>query len=173
MLILRGDLRRAIPIAGMERVHVEGEALCFTIGSEQIVLALGADVAARWAKKIAAPPRSLADKLGVSGEAKALVLGDDIHDPALEAALEGARAQTEADAALSVAIVTDEAALGQALQRHARLPNGAPIWIVHRKGRNASFGETSIRAAMRLRGFIDTKVASVSSRLTAIRYSRR
>jgi hypothetical protein len=40
MLILRGDLKGVIPIANMERVHVEGEALCFA-------LALGADVAAR------------------------------------------------------------------------------------------------------------------------------
>ena len=172
MLILRGDLKGVIPIARMERVRVEGETLCFALGSEPIALALGAEVAARWAKKIAAPPRALADKLGVGGMAKALVLGD-VDDPALEEALSGARAETEAEAALSVAIVTSAAALGRALQQHARLPDGAPIWIVHPKGRNASFGETAIRAAMRLRGFIDTKVAGVSSEFTAIRYSRR
>jgi hypothetical protein len=39
------------------------------------LMGLGAVVAERWAKKLAAPPRTLAQKLGVGPLAKALVIG--------------------------------------------------------------------------------------------------
>jgi len=47
------------------------------------------------------------------------------------------------------------------------------VWIVHRKGKGAQLGDTAIRAALRTRGYIDTKVSAVSDSSSATRYTLR
>jgi hypothetical protein len=103
---------------------------------------------------------------------KAFVLGAR-GNAELAEALQGSTPTTAADAAMLVAIVTDEPDLQAALRVHADMPPRAPIWVVHRKGRTANFGETRVRACMRAAGFIDTKVAAVSAALTAVRYAKQ
>jgi hypothetical protein len=49
----------------------------------------------------------------------------------------------------------------------------APAWAVYQKGRAAPLGERGVRDFMRRSGFIDTKVAAVSERLTAPRFVMR
>jgi hypothetical protein len=44
--------------------------------------------------------------------------------------------------------------------------------VVYTKGRGAPLGETAVRAALRERGLIDLKVASVSAALTALKFAR-
>jgi hypothetical protein len=171
-LILRGDHRRRIPISQMKRVGVESDCLCFDLDGERISLALGADEAERWAKKIAKPPPTLREKMGVGPAAKAFIVGR-IAAPALRDALHGACTKTPAEAKLAIAVVAEEADLMQAMRTHAQLPDGAAIWIVYGKGRAAAFGESAVRSGMRAGGFIDTKVAAVSPELTAMRFSRQ
>jgi hypothetical protein len=101
--------------------------------------------------------------------AKALVIGQ-VQDAALAEALEGAITKTPAKAAIVVAVVEDEKGLAKTLRA---CPSGAPIWIVHRKGKDAAFGENAVRAAMRAKGFIDIKVSAVSADFSATRYTQR
>ena len=171
-LIVRGDLKRTIPIAAITLVRVEGSELRLRVGTKEIVLGLGAARAERWAKKLAAPPRTLTQKLGVGPSSKALVIGM-VEDPALREALADSEASRVEDARLSVAVVMNAAALQYALQVHATLPSGAPIWVVYGKGARAAFGEAPVRQFMRAAGYKDNKVSAVSDTLTATRYTRR
>ena len=169
-LVLRSDLKRRVAIAAMADVRVEAENLCFTVEGEPVMLALGAIEAARWAQKIATPPPSLRVKLGIEPSAKVLVLGT-IDGTPLEEALADQTTTIPGDATLTVAVVGDETQLALAVQAHANLPPGAPLWVVYRKGPSAVFGDGAVRGAMRAVGFIDLKVASVSPDLTATRYT--
>ena len=168
-LVLRGGLKRKVALADLTAVHVDGDELCFMVGRELVTLSLGAKDAASWAKKIATPAPSLADKLGLKGKAKAFVIGA-VKDAALSTALKSRATKTAAIAAATVAIVESEKDLARALKA---APAAIPIWIVHGKGKAASFGETPVRAFMRAKGFIDTKVSAVSDAFSATRFTRR
>lgn len=168
-LILRGDLKRKVAIADLKNVRVDGEDLLFSAAGESVALTLGAKAAAGWAKKIATPPPSLKEKLGLKEGAKAMVIGA-VTDAALAAALNGASTSSAAKAKLAVAQVESEKQLAAAVRACSK---PVPIWIVHRKGKGARFGEAAVRAAMRAKGFIDTKVTAVSEAFTATRYARR
>jgi hypothetical protein len=171
-LILRGEVKRKFPIASITQVRVDGGDLRFEAEKEKVALELGAVVAERWAKKLAAPPRTLAQKLGIGSSSKALVIGA-VEDPALRDALAGSETAKPAEAKLSLAVVVDAVALDHALQVHATLPSGAAIWIVYRKGSDSAFGEAAVRRIMRQAGYIDSKVSAVSDSFSATRYGRR
>ena len=171
VLILRGDMKRRVSLSSLAGVRVVGEELCFEVGLEPVALALGTNEAARWAKKIATPPPSLRQKLGIGDAVKGYVIGS-LHEPALIAALKGAQTSVAADARMAIAIVESAVDLENAVRAHAKLSRSAPIWVVHRKGRRAAFGEGAVRQTMRTKGFMDTKVAAVSAEFTATRYSR-
>lgn len=168
-LILRGDLKKKVPIAELTNVRAAGDELTFKVGREAVRLNLGEKDAASWATKIKAPPRSLKDKLGLTEGAKAFVVGA-VKDAALKEALKGAATKTAAKAAMAVAVVENAEDLAQAIRL---CPKDMPIWIVHRKGKTARFGETPVRAAMRAKGFTDTKLSAVSEAFSAARYSRK
>ena len=84
---------------------------------------------------------------------------------------EGAPRSAVEAAALLILHAADEQALNAALA--ASVGSAAPLWIIHGKGKAATFGEAPVRALMRARGFIDTKVSAVSDTLSATRYARR
>lgn len=168
-LILRGDIKRRIPISDLADVRVDGGDLRFSVASDKFVLDLGASQAQRWARKIATPPPSLAQKLGVSLASKVLVIGS-IADVGLREALRGCQAAHEAEAQLSLAVVHSEMDLDVALESHGALVAGAPIWIVYQKGAKAQFGEVAVRRSMRAAGYRDNKVSAVSDELSATRY---
>ena len=188
-LVLRGAIRRSLPLAELRDVVVGGERLHFRHEKEEYDLTLGAAVAARWAKKILAPPPTLASKLGISPERTAFVIGR-VTDARLVEALLGATANEDTVppldrdppasaessgaegtvAVVAVAEVDDAEGLERALEE---LPPGLPIWVVHRKGRGADFGESAVRQRMRALGFIDTKVSAVSDARSATRYTPR
>ncbi len=168
-LILRGDFKKKMQISELKDVRADGDDLVFKVGGESVALTLGEKNAAGWVKKIKTPPPSLKDKLGLKGGAKALVIGA-VKDPALKEALTGAATKAAAKAEMAVAVVENEKELAQAIRA---CPRDAPIWIVHRKGKGAGFGDTPVRAAMRAKGFMDTKVSAVSEAFSATRYSRK
>jgi len=168
-LILRGDLKRTLPIASLADIRVEGDELHFRAGGESWALALGAAPAQRWAKKLTTPPPTLAHKLGIGPDAKARVIGP-IEDAALLEALQGAVAAEGEAAGLSIAVVTDEVALSHVLQIHG---THGPLWLVYAKGPKSRFGEAAVRSLMRAAGYIDVKVSAVSDALSATRYHFR
>jgi len=55
----------------------------------------------------------------------------------------------------------------------AQLHKGVPIWMVYAKGKGHAINETTVRSLLRENGMIDTKVASVSAKYTALRFIYR
>jgi hypothetical protein len=167
-LIVRGVIRQRVRLADVKRMQADAEGLHFSAGHDRVTLLVGATEAERWLKKIKTPPPSLRSKLGLSHEAKALVVGQ-VNDSALKQALDGYTATTAAT--IVVAVTGEERQLKAAVQAAKRLAAGTAIWIVYEKGKNSVFGETRVREGMRALGYVDTKVASVSAALTASRFS--
>jgi hypothetical protein len=170
-IILRGHFNMRIALSSISEVRVDAEGLRFKVGSESLVFELDASEAVQWASRITKPPPTLRSKLGLGAIAKVLVLGR-IRDPALKDALRGAHTRIPAQARMVVAVVEDESELAIAARALEALPPHSFLWIVHGKGPGVDFGESRVRAGMRARGFIDSKVTAVSSTLTATRYSK-
>lgn len=162
-LILRGAIRRRYAKAAMHAVRAEAAALRFVCEGEAVALHLGDAEAARWAAAILKPLPDLRTKLDLKGPA--LFVGS-CDDPALEAALAGARTDDAGAASSIIARIDTAADLAAALAVDARLP----IWAVYPKGKAATFGDSAIRETLRAAGYRDTKACAVSDRLTATRY---
>jgi hypothetical protein len=76
-----------------------------------------------------------------------------------------------ADLALAELRTIDD--LRQVLGRYQSSAVHPPLWVIYPKGPGKPLGESAIRTALRSEGFIDTKVASVSPTLTALKFIRR
>ena len=171
-LILRGAIRRQLPIASLNHIEVQGDALTFRTGESAVALHLGAKQAQSWAKKLAAPPVTLAGKLGIVTTSKVLLIGH-ADSEALEAALAEAATTSSRMPEQVVACVHTPAELGDTLARATSFAANPPIWIVYRKGARSDLPESIIRTVLRGQGFIDTKVAGVDAAYTALRFTRR
>ena len=172
-LILRGGLRKRIPFNQLQRVRAISDRLCFKADGEAVELVLGASAAAKWAEAITTPTPSLARKLGISSATVVRSIGN-IDDANLKAALAEAAGISATAPDLVVACVdTPESLHRVPEQAMEQLLAGVPIWIVYPKGPGHALNETAIRALLRSNGMMDTKVASVSSTLTALRFNRR
>jgi hypothetical protein len=177
-LILRGGLRRRLPFAAISGVHTTGNRLVFQVNGETVSLELGEAQAESWARSILLPPPSLAKKLGITAETTVRILGE-LDDPALETALEAAKGISQSKGELILARAGLAAELAAQLhQAKAQLDSGVPIWVVFPKGvkgkaAGQTISEAEVRALILPRGLVDTKVASVSQRLTAMRFVKR
>jgi hypothetical protein len=115
----------------------------------------------------------LAKKLGITKASVVRVIGA-VPDEALQEALEEAGRVSVKDADLIVACVDSVESLHAALRdAKAQVLKGVPIWVVYAKGKGHAVDETAIRALLRENGLMDTKVASVSSKFTALRFVLR
>jgi hypothetical protein len=168
-LILRSGLRRRVSLSAMSGVAARGSKLVFSVGQDHVELGLGPEAAQRWAKAIQAPPPSLASKLGVTRTTRLSVIGD-IQSEELKEALAGAAPASGKDVDLVLLCVNSQSELHQYL---AAGTYTSPLWIVYPKGANSEVKESGLRDLLRSRGFVDTKVASVSAKLTALRFVKR
>jgi hypothetical protein len=169
-LIVRGDIRIRAPLQTLRNVRVESESLCFNLDKHPVQLRLGAAVAKSWAKRIASPPPTLADKLGITGKTVRTI--GSISDRALESALDSAALVSARNPDLIVSYVDTPASLATALREaKAQLARSIPIWLVYRKGPGHPINESAIRTTLRAQGLMDTKVVSVSAELTALRFN--
>ena len=172
-LILRGEIRRRVPFSEMQRVKVQADCLCFRVGREAVQLVLGASAAAKWAAIITSPPPSLARKLGITEKTVVRTIGV-VENDELNTALAEAVRIAEKGADLIVACVDSPEALRAAFkQARSALVKGVPIWMVYAKGPGHPLNEEAIRDFLRGNGMMDTKVASVSNRQTALRFNLR
>jgi hypothetical protein len=172
-LILRGEMRRRIPIAKIKNVKANGNLLLFNFENESIALQLGDWVAAKWAEALVKPPPTLAKKLGITRETTVRMIGP-IDDPALEKALTEAKGASERKANLILARVETPADLNAALKKSAEQLNaGVPIWFIYRKGPGHRLNENQVRETALLTGIVDTKIASVSAEFSALRFVKR
>ena len=168
-LILRSGIRRRVSLSAMSGVAARGSNLVFTVGQDQVELRLGVEAAQRWAKAIQAPPPSLAGKLGITRTTKLSVVGN-IQSEELQEALAEAAPASETEVDLVLLCVNSQSELQQHLAAETYT---SPLWIVYPKGANSEVKESGLRDLLRSRGFVDTKVASVSARLTALRFVKR
>jgi hypothetical protein len=173
-LIVRGDVRVRVALERLEGVSASGERLRFNVGGERVEFELGAEQARRWAAAIATPPPALARKLGIATTTRLHVTGA-IDDEELRAAVQCAGGVVAALSEANLALVrTDGRAVLAAWTEGAAACSACPpLWVAYVKGRNAPLGESGVRDVLRSFDFIDTKVAAVSQRLTALRFVRR
>lgn len=170
-VILRGGLRKRIPFTEIKQVKALSNRLRFTVAGETVELFLSSKAAASWAAVLTSPPPSLARKLGITSTTIVRTIGD-IADRALISALAEAAEISAQNAALIVAHVDSPESLHQTLnQARAQLSKAVPIWIVYAKGKGHAIDESAIRSLLRANGMMDTKIASVSATLTAIRFN--
>jgi hypothetical protein len=171
-LILRLGLRRRVPLSSLAGVLTHGDKLVFRVGQDPVELRLGAEIAQRWAKAIATPVPSLATKLGISRATKLLVIGK-VESDELKAVVAEAAAVGERQADLTLICASSRSEMDHALtQWFKRDTSSGPLWIVFPKGASSEVKESALRELLRSRGFMDTKVASVSAKLTAIRFNK-
>jgi hypothetical protein len=172
-LILRGDIRKRVAFQKIEGVKVVSDGLCFMVDTERVQLVLGGSVAAKWAATITGPPASLARKLGITDKTVVRTIGS-IDDENLKVALKEAARVSSEGANLIVACVDTPESLKKVLKQAGdALANSVPIWIVYPKGSGHLLNEGAIGTALRGNGLMDTKVASVSSTLTALKFNLR
>jgi hypothetical protein len=175
-LIVRGPIRRRVLIASLTQVSAQDGHLRFRAGEDAVVLALGVDLAQRWAKKMVAPPPTLAAKLGISSQSNLWVIGD-FSDEGLRETIDSAAASESKRPDLILASVKTAADLNHALDLYATIIPAItalpPMWIIYPKGPHKPIGETEIRNTLRRESFMDTKVASVSPVLSALRFIKR
>jgi hypothetical protein len=168
-LILRVGMRRRAPWAKMSAIWAHDSKLHFKVGPDHVELDLGPEVAQRWAKVIASPLPALADKLGISSTTKLSVIGN-VKSEELKASIAEGSLVREKDADLILICVNSQLELDRYL---ASKTYSKPLWIIYPKGSTSGVKESAVRTLLRSQGFIDTKVASVSAHLTALRFMSR
>jgi hypothetical protein len=167
-LILRAGIRKRLPLTALADVSVHGEKLVFHAEGDQVELHLGAEAAGRWAEAIAKPKPTLASKLGISSITKLLVLGDVQSEELTEAIAQGIVAGKKEPDLVFIRINERSD-----LARYNKSAIHAPLWIVYPKGSGSGLKESELREFFRGHGLVDTKVASVSAKLTALRFQLR
>ncbi len=169
-VLLRAPFSLTIPRDGIRALAVEGDALTGQGPRGRFELMLGAVEAGKWKAALEKPLPTLAEKLGLKPGVTVWKAGD-MDGPELAGALADVEHAAVEAASLLIVRAADEEALNAALAASAG--SAAPVWIIHGKGKTATFGEAPVRALMRERGFIDTKVSAVSDSLSATRYVKR
>jgi hypothetical protein len=172
-LILRLGIRRRVPVSTLAGVSARGGKLAFRVGQDDVELGLGPEVAQKWAKAIATPLPSLASKLGVSRTTKLQIIGK-IESEELRLAVAEANVAGGREANLFLICANSQSEMDHALAQYFKGKTcSGPLWIVHPKGSGSEIKESALRELLRSHGFIDTKVASVSAKLTAVRFNKR
>jgi len=173
-VIVRGEVRARVARASLRGVTVRGDTLAFVADGKIVELELGAKAAASWAAALSKPLPPLARKLGITPNTR-LYLSREPKDKSLQVACAeaGSRATSIAKADVAIVLAEDGAGIALWLKSTRSKHVVPPVWIVYAKGRSSPFGEAAVREAMRAAGFMDTKVASVSETLTALRFLKR
>jgi hypothetical protein len=168
-LILRLGMRRRVPWAEMSAVSARDNKLHFNVGPDRVELNLGPAIAQRWAKVITSPLPTLAHKLGISNTTKLAVIGK-VKSEELKAAIAEGSLSRKGDADLILICVNSQLELDRYLPGKTY---SKPLWIIYPKGSTSGVKESAVRTLLRSQGFIDTKIASVSADLTALRFVSR
>jgi hypothetical protein len=172
-LVVRGEIHKRVPISGLLNVEVQSGWLRFNTSGDQVQIFLGAPAAERWAAAIKTPPPSLARKLGITDRSVVRTIGS-INDKTLNAALAEAAQVSAKRPDMIVAYVDTPESLNAALRAvKSQMLKSIPVWFAYPKGPGHPLNESTIRSLLRNNGMVDTKVASVSSQLTALRFNFR
>jgi hypothetical protein len=172
-LEIRGAARLDVPFKAVESIAAkpDGTLQLKHAGGQTVLVFADAKTAQKWAEKIRSP-KSLIDKLGVKPDSRVAVLGvDDADFLAQATARLGTRPTTKTGANLDFLFYAADSAAELAklksLKSHLQ-PAGA-IWVVSRKGREATLKDTDVMQAARAAGLVDNKVCSFSATHTALK----
>lgn len=163
-LIVRGPARVRVPRSSIRDVRRDGDTLHVTHAAGSLSLPLGAG-AAKWEARIAAPPKSVIDKLDVKPGARVWVSGavsDELRAGLAERTSElrvGGRAPAACDV-IFLAVDGDAELARVAIVTPALAERGA-LWVIHPKGAGGVL-DTAIFAAAKAAGLVATKVARIS-----------
>ncbi|MFP5354513.1 MAG: DUF3052 domain-containing protein [Gemmatimonadota bacterium] len=163
-------LRTTLLISAVTHVDVQGNALVLEFDTGPVRLHFAEGMAAKWLARIR-NPRSLLDKLGVKEEMSVVVLGVSDADFLGQLARRVGKYATKPAPLTDVIVLSAESAadLGRLESlRKTLVPNGA-IWVVHRKGKEATLRDVEVFAAGRRAGLVDNKVCAFSATHTAER----
>jgi len=175
-LIFRQGIRCRVPLSVIAGVAAHDNKLVFDVGQDRVELALGSAAAQRWAKAMASPPPTLASKLGISPAIRLETVGDIQSDDLRAAIAETGACASKAGAKpdLTLFCVNSKPEADRLLYPYlAEETHNGPLWVVYPKGSSSGVRESEVRELLRSHGFIDTKVVSVSAKLTALRFVRR
>jgi hypothetical protein len=167
-LIFRGTFRLNIPRQSITKLDATNGTLRVTFPDGTASFELG-PTAAKWANKIRNPP-SLLDKLGLKPGMRVAVIGID--DADFLAQVEGrtsdiSRKIPKKDTEIiffGAEAVSDLARLDKL---RGYLTSAGAIWVVHTKGKAATFMDTDVFVAAKKAKLVDVKVASFSATHTA------
>lgn len=172
-LIVRGDIRKRVPVKELKNVEARSGSLRFSANRDKVQIFLGQTLAEKWATAIKSPPPSIARKLGITDKSTVRTIGD-ITDESLKEALANAAQVSPHNPDLIVACIGTPESLAVALRAaKPQLLKSIPIWLVYPKEPGHPLNESMIRTLLRSSGMMDTKVASVSASLTALRFNLR
>lgn len=163
-------LRTTLLMSEVTHVDVQGNALVLEFDAGPVRLHFAEGMAATWLARIR-NPRSLLDKLGVKEEMSVVVLGVSDADFLGQLERRVGKYSTKPAPRADVIVMSAESAadLGRLESlRKTLVPNGA-IWVVHRKGKEATLRDVEVFAAGRRAGLVDNKVCAFSATHTAER----
>lgn len=170
---IRGQTRIDISFATIRSVDVSTRgALTIRHAGGRAVLEFGERAAAeKWAAKIRSP-KSLIDKLGVKPGSRVAVLGVDDADflVQLQGRLAGVVAGPSAKDLDFIFYAADtDGQLAKLKTLRARLQPAGAIWVVSRKGKEATIKDVDVMKAARAAALVDNKVCSFSATHTALK----
>lgn len=169
-LVLRlPEERLKIFLRDIAKVEVKDGRLTIEHATGSATLYLGAG-ASKWAEKIR-NPRSLMDKLGVKPGMRVSVV--DVDDTAFLLELDSHMMASRRLGAGPIDVLffgtEDVASLVRLAAFKRTLASNGAIWVVHRKGKDATVKDTDVFAAAKHAGLVDNKVVSFSATHTAER----
>ena len=167
-LLFRGAFRLSIPRKSITKLDATNGTLRVTFSDGTAMFELG-PTAAKWADKIKNPP-SLLDKLGVKPEMRVAVVGIDDADFVEQLEQRTSRISRKTpkkDTEIIFFGADDVADLARLATLRGYLTPAGAIWVVHTKGKAATFRDTDVFAAAKKAKLVDVKVASFSATHTA------
>ncbi len=170
VLLRLPDERVKIAFSDIEKMEAKDGQLSIKHRNGSATIYLGS-AALKWADKIR-NPKSLMDKLGVKPGMRVAVFGVDDADFLLQLAARTADvAHKTPGHALDIIFfgADDVAALVRLAVLKRTLKSDGAIWVVHRKGKDATLKDTDVFAAAKRAGLVDNKVAAFSATHTAER----
>lgn len=167
-ILFRGDFRLKIPTKSITKLDANAGTLSVTFPDGIAKFELGAS-AAKWADKIRNPP-SLLDKLGVKAGMRVAVIGIDdasFLEQLEQRTSEISRRAPKKDTEIVFFGADDVTDLDRLEKLRGSLTPAGAIWVVHTKGKAATFKDVAVFAAAKKAGLVDVKVASFSATHTA------
>jgi hypothetical protein len=170
VLLRLANERVKIPFAEIEKLEAKDGQLAIKHRRGSATIYLGS-AALKWAEKIR-NPKSLMDKLGVKPGMRVAVFGVDDPDFLVQlAARTGDVTKRVPGHAMDLIFfgTEDSASLVRLGALKRMLKSDGAIWVVHRKGRDATLKDTDVMAAAKRAGLVDNKVAAFSATHTSER----